>query len=328
MVSISRPGLKPEDQSRIKNTVLMTTGIETVPRVVLICGFLGSGKSTLLQRLLEWEQAQGTHPEVIMSEFGDIDIDGILVKNDRCRLTTITGGCSCCDLRDELAEAVGAALLRKPGRIYLEATGVADPAGMLEAISPVTHAGAAVTGRVIVVYDASRHHRQGEDSTLILRQLSAADIIIVNKCDAVTPGERGRIVGEMRKINPAAQVLTAVNCAVDIESVLEGARSAQPASLAGPTSGRFRSFAFMVEEPLSETALKKWLLSLPKSVVRVKGFVRLAGRSGYSEVQATPGRHIITPFMGYPEEQGVLVLIAHPMRADGLVRRLQECIAR
>ena len=64
-------------------------------RLVIIGGFLGSGKTTLLKRIIDWEAKNGNHPAVIMSEFGELDVDGILkameARYQNEQLTTIDG---------------------------------------------------------------------------------------------------------------------------------------------------------------------------------------------------------------------------------------------
>ena len=49
-------------------------------KITIIGGFLGSGKTTLLKRLVDWEFSQDRVPQVIMSEFGDFDIDGKILE--------------------------------------------------------------------------------------------------------------------------------------------------------------------------------------------------------------------------------------------------------
>ncbi len=131
----------------------------TVPAksgIVIIGGFLGSGKTTLLKRLLDWEFARATRPQVIMSEFGDFDIDGAIISDKRIDLTAVVGGCVCCGSKDELADALRGLISHAPGSpVYIEATGVADPAGVLAAIAPVLNEGAAFIRKVVVIYDAS-----------------------------------------------------------------------------------------------------------------------------------------------------------------------------
>jgi len=85
--------------------------------IVIIGGFLGSGKTTLLKKLLEWEFERGTRPQVIMSEFGDFDVDGAIIGDDRIDISAIVSGCICCSSRDELAYALTGMLRSAPGSL-------------------------------------------------------------------------------------------------------------------------------------------------------------------------------------------------------------------
>lgn len=127
-------------------------------KVVIIAGFLGSGKTTLLKRLLDWETGRGMRPHVIMSEFGDLDIDGVLISDLKIGLTAITGGCACCDLRAEL----------------------------------------------------------------VRRQMEKADVIVINKCDRLSPLEIQNVVNDIGEVNPAAELETTFQCRVDVERILTG----------------------------------------------------------------------------------------------------------
>ena len=100
----------------------------TVP-VDVVGGFLGSGKTTLLRRLLE--QGTGERVAVVVNEFGEIGIDGLVVGGLGYgeRMVELSSGCICCQLDtlhfeialDELCDDV------KPDRIVIETSGVADP---------------------------------------------------------------------------------------------------------------------------------------------------------------------------------------------------------
>ncbi|MDD4923666.1 MAG: GTP-binding protein [Dehalococcoidales bacterium] len=84
---------------------------------------------------------------------------------------------------------------------------------------------------------------------------------------------------------------------------------------------------FQIEDPLSKTALEKWLNKLPAVVLRAKGFVKLEGYDGTFEVQAARGCVDISPFTETATPDSMLILITHPMRTDGLLKGLQNCIA-
>jgi G3E family GTPase len=299
----------------------------TNSEIVVIGGFLGSGKTTLLKRLLEWEFGRGIRPLVIMSEFGDFDVDGALITDERLELTAITGGCVCCGNRDELARSLDEMLTRTPGaHIYIEATGVADPAGVLQAITPIVKSNRTIIKKVIVVYDASSHNDLGRDANFVEKQLMTCDWIIVNKCDLV-PDRVKAITTDLCQINPSAKIATVVSGAVDPEEVTGGVTRCFAAGTNPEViEGEYSSFAFKFDTRLSRKELENWLASLPPAVIRVKGFVRFADQSGIFEVQATRGRYSITPFDTRRWLDSTLVAITHPMSADELVKGLEQCL--
>lgn len=100
----------------------------------LVTGFLGAGKTTLLRHLLcnKWNLRMA----VLVTELGSIDIDGALRKstdnNAGLGICTqeLTSGCVCCNVKDDLREAVLAVLDRRDTVDYLvvETSGAADPA--------------------------------------------------------------------------------------------------------------------------------------------------------------------------------------------------------
>ena len=296
-------------------------------RVVVIAGFLGSGKTTLLRNLLDWEISHGNRPKVIMSEFGDLDVDGLLVSNDQIELIPITGGCACCDLREELAKVLLDVVHKEPGAtIFIESTGVGDPAGIILAIESIIRNGLAIIGNVIVVYDASRHLLFGKDSELVKDQLIPADTILINKSDLVAPSKIKDIIASIKEVNKTAELIVTSQGKIEPEIIKDKISKIKIAKAAGSTSKSFRSFGFQIETPLDKKALEKWLKSLPPSVVRVKGFVKLDGQDVFFEVQAVCGRASITSFDNTVNPPPILVLIAHPMRTNGVVRRLKNCL--
>ena len=100
--------------------------------VTILSGFLGAGKTTLLKRILSWEtDLSGT--AVIVNEFGSVGIDGSMLQDTASNMVEFKSGCVCCVLQAEFN--VGLKKLWediKPKRILLEASGVADPEGILK----------------------------------------------------------------------------------------------------------------------------------------------------------------------------------------------------
>ena len=81
----------------------LTQPKEQKSAVFLLSGFLGAGKTTLLKRILAWE-SDLSDTVVLVNEFGDVGIDGDLLKNSGSDVVELTSGCICCTLSADLKQ--------------------------------------------------------------------------------------------------------------------------------------------------------------------------------------------------------------------------------
>ena len=159
-----------------------------VPMAVL-GGFLGAGKTTLLNRILKGDH--GVRYAVLVNDFGALDVDGGLVAAHGGETVTFANGCVCCSMGDDLVGAIDRLLDgdRPPERILVETSGVADPTPVADVAT--LHPGLA-RDLVVVLADAGTLRSRHEDRRLrdtVARQLDAADLLVLNKCDRVSEEE-------------------------------------------------------------------------------------------------------------------------------------------
>lgn len=301
--------------------------------VTLLTGFLGSGKTTLVNQLLT-EQV-GQRIAVIVNEFGELGIDAALIaSSDDDDVVELANGCVCCASRGDLVKAVETLVSsgRDLDHVLVEGSGMADPGPVVESlVSPPLSERLTYTGTVTCV-DAANFDANLEHAEAAYNQLTHADLLIINKADLVSP-EVLELIGQgLRRLNAAAPQVTTVRCAVPAASVLAPLPATDHGAPAahGPESHAMTGVTVGAAGELDAERLRIWLAGLPRSIVRAKGIVYLAGSdtprvvqmvSGAVELGELPAGSTVRP------ERSALVLIGTGLDEDRLRREFAACAA-
>ena len=196
----------------------------------IVTGFLGAGKTTLVRHVLE--NADGRKLAVIVNEFGDVGIDGEILRGcgvESCpeeRIVELANGCICCTVADDFVPALEGllALAAPPEHIVIETSGLALPKPLVQAFNwPAISSRVTVDGVVTVVDgpavaagrfaddpEALQRQRAGEQSLdhdnpleeVYEDQLLCADLIVVNKCDALDEAALAAVIDQIRSQLP------------------------------------------------------------------------------------------------------------------------------
>ena len=116
------------------------TDMTKIP-VSIITGFLGSGKTTLISQLMQ--NPQGKRLAVIVNEFGDVGVDGEILKScaiPECpaeNIMELANGCICCTVADDFIPTIEQlmALDPQPDHILIETSGLALPKPYLKRLN-------------------------------------------------------------------------------------------------------------------------------------------------------------------------------------------------
>ncbi len=187
----------------------------------IVTGFLGSGKTTLLRELLA--NAQGRRIAVIVNEFGELGIDGELLRGcgigcdengeENGQLYELANGCLCCTVQEEFAPVMEKLAARRDqiDHLVIETSGLALPKPLVQAFQWPALRNTFTVDSVITVVDAPAvaagdfaddpvavdAQRRADDNLdhdsplheLFEDQLATADLVIVHKTDGVTPAQ-------------------------------------------------------------------------------------------------------------------------------------------
>jgi G3E family GTPase len=146
--------------------------------VHVIAGFLGAGKTTTLLELLRSRPA-GERVAVVVNDFGTARIDGETLGDLGVRVAAIEGACVCCTAPGNFTQELGRILDEvRPDRIFVEPTGLARPADLVDTLRRGPHKDRVTLGPVVGVLDPARI--SGE---LVREQAEASDVIVLNRTD-------------------------------------------------------------------------------------------------------------------------------------------------
>lgn len=283
--------------------------------VLLVTGPLGSGKTTVVNRLLKAELAAGRKVSVLINEFGAVSVDGVLVDAERPELAGIANlvnGCACCSLRqdvvDVLADWSRLPEDRRPARVVLETTGLADPTDLVDLEAEPSLGGMRLAG-CLTVLSALTPLGHLESRPLLRRQAALASLVYVSKAD-LDPSLALAWESQVRAAFPGKAVRAS---RLGVPQGPEpdpwaGELPEAPERGTGPSFAAARAITLRFDHPVDPEALEARFLRPPErgEVLRAKGVCSFQGwpaRNDGSDrwaFQLADGRLEISPLPALP----------------------------
>jgi G3E family GTPase len=263
--------------------------------LTILTGYLGAGKTTLLNRILNANH--GLRIAVLVNDFGAVNIDSKLITDFKSEKISLSNGCICCTIQDDLVATIDDLLKggANPQYIIVEASGVSDPSQIVLTMNRSNLRSRIHIDSIVAVVDAEQFRDiKGKAERLLVDQIRVADLIILNKIDLVDALTLKNAYDWVNKQMNKARILEAVECNIPLEAFL-GIGTYNPQTAFGITghgvhvhgmnenpdhdhsdhSLVFGTWNWHSDEPLLIAEIRRALDELPKDIFRVKGILYL-----------------------------------------------------
>jgi G3E family GTPase len=306
--------------------------------VQLITGFLGAGKTTFLNHFIK--QQSNERLFVIENEVGKINVDCELVLNGEEDIAGLTAGCLCCSLHDKLLDVLEEVSHRRDeyDRLVIETTGVADPTSIIQ-----TFLGNRMVERVfdlqqvICLADAAYVIENINATDEARRQLVSADVVLLNKCDQISPSEVEKLVQTLKHIHPTATILRGEHGVFPIEEIMavqpfHDERTDQIATDAPTGDHRHNditTFTLTFDRPFNLDSLAYDLAKLARlyrhQVYRIKGIIAVDRTPTRVVIQSVRDSFVLTdgpPWEPESDRISHIVFIGKDVKREAIERML------
>lgn len=248
--------------------------------ILLVTGFLGAGKTTFINGVLQADH--GLRIAAIVNDFGSINIDARLLESATDAVIGLKNGCICCSLQGDLLRTLKSVLAgeARPELIVIEASGVADPRGIVDALMDPVLWQSARLDSVVCLVDAEdvTANPARLDDPLWRAQVAAADVVQLSKTDGLGVAaltDRLAAMGRHR-------VFGADGSTRDLAALM-GFAAAASEGAGGPrveAAERFAMLEWRRDGAVPMAGFQDLIQTLSPALLRAKGFVAFHEKPG------------------------------------------------
>lgn len=320
--------------------------------VTLLTGFLGAGKTTLLNRILSGNH--GLRIGVLVNDFGAINIDAELIEGIEENTISLSNGCICCEIREDLITSLEEMLKRGDAIDYviIEASGVSDPESIVMTFLDRRYDNLLKLDSITCIVDAEAVFAHADNDALTslkFRQIANADLVVLNKVDLVSSTHVEVIHDWINQQLKRIRVIEATRCDVPLDILLAVGRFDPESVIANSTEcadsdcdhekhehnhqvagEMFDTWSFHCDRPFSLEKLADMVRrELPASVYRCKGIIYGDTEPDHRvSLQAVGRRTGISTLDAWADRprSSKIVAIGRGLDADSLTAQFTKCL--
>ena len=175
-------------------------------KILVISGFLGAGKTTFISTLSKRCKRDFV---VMENEYGNIGIDGDILKEDRLKVWELTEGCICCSLKSDFASSIlTIANTLSPEYLVVEPTGVGLLSSVMHNISKIEYEKIQLLEAITIVDVHCVKDYINKFEGIYVDQIKNAHLVILSKIEDATSKDITDAISIIQEINPNVHILS------------------------------------------------------------------------------------------------------------------------
>ena len=175
-------------------------------KILVISGFLGAGKTTFISTLSKKCKKEFV---VMENEYGDVGLDGDILKEDRLKVWELTEGCICCSLKSDFASSIlTIANTLSPEYLVVEPTGVGLLSSVMHNISKIEYEKIQLLEAITIVDVHCVKDYINKFEGIYVDQIKNAHLVILSKIEDATSKDITDAISIIQEINPNVHILS------------------------------------------------------------------------------------------------------------------------
>jgi G3E family GTPase len=284
---------------------------------------------------------------VIENEIGKTNIDGAILIQDQTDIRELTAGCLCCDLNEKLYDLLYELSQKKDDFdvLIIETTGIADPAAVVETFWTGGYMEKHFEIRsVICLADAQNMMTSLSQNEEARRQLTFADVILLNKCDQASPEEINHVREVITQIHPDVHIMEGSEGVFPVDQLISlnfHMTSQKEKMIINNTNAGIKkhqgisTFTLTYEDAFNYRKLKHILMLMinvnKSQIYRIKGLLNIEGmdekiilQSVYKSYRMEEG----SPWADDEKRESKIVFIGHEVEKESMDRVFRQCLVK
>lgn len=179
-----------------------------IPKIDIISGFLGAGKTQLIKKLIE-ENYYDKNVVIIENEFGEVSIDGEILRKSESIIKEINSGCICCQVSGDFKKSIKEIIENyEAEHIIIEPTGIAKLSEIVEIFNDEFLKEKCSIDKIITVVDCEKFYLYLNNfRNFYVDQIKYSEYVVLSRVQNVEHLLLNKVIQEIKNINNTAIII-------------------------------------------------------------------------------------------------------------------------